>query len=84
MYLFLSRDESIIEQWAIVEQQEKWLLNRTWEGYNVHAGVACKTWAENSYFYVMIVDAVDSISLHWVNTNTRNVRPDWSIGTCLG
>ena len=60
-----------------------WTLDKDFDGYNGHAGVACYTWATNSTTsYLMFVNLQNEVNILWKDLNaTMNSTEAHPIGS---
>jgi len=69
MHLWYPSDASTFQQYGWYEGQDQWLGQHTWSGMNAHAGVGCFSWGPNTTTYAMLVDAQNTATIWWKDTN---------------
>lgn len=70
MHLWYATDSTTFEQWGFREGQTTWQNQKTWAGFNGHAGVGCYSWAPGTTTYAMMVNLQNSVEIWWKDTNT--------------
>lgn len=70
MHLWYPTDEHTFKQYGWYEGQEQWLEQHSWSGMNAHAGVGCFSWGPGTTTYAMMVDANNTATVWWKDTNT--------------
>jgi hypothetical protein len=90
MHLWFPTDETTFQQYGFFEGQEEWTFQKTWAGFNGHAGVGCYSWGPGSVSYAMMVNLHNSIEIWWKDTNSSLPSVDnhpinsWTNCMCSG